>query len=159
MLHLYPLEPRDRLTSTTSPKQHPRRAGYLAWSCLCSVVYLAHISYLSLLPRFDYTYNMAFNLVLGMSHNLLYMLYALPISLFRRYPYRKRAYRPAYTGRAALFVALTTVATALELFDFPPWARTIDAHSLWHLATAPISYFWYDFLVQDAQDDAWYRPE
>lgn len=50
---------------------------------------------------------------------------------------------------------MTTAATALELFDFPPWGRVIDAHSLWHLATVPIALFWYDFLLDDALDEGW----
>jgi hypothetical protein len=46
-------------------------------------------------------------------------------------------------------------ATSLELFDFPPWHRTIDAHSLWHLSTAPLVFFFYDFLIKDARDEGW----
>ena len=43
----------------------------------------------------------------------------------------------------------------LELFDFPPWWRVVDAHSLWHLATAPLAVLWYDFLINDAIDAGW----
>lgn len=46
----------------------------------------------------------------------------------------------------------TTMAMSFELFDFPPIKRTIDAHSLWHLATAFIARGWYDFLVKDAEE-------
>ena len=124
---------------------------------MCAVVFLAHISYLTLLPRFDYSYNMAFNLALGLLHNALWLVYSFPksMSLLRRFPSREKSYRPNLANKAALFVALTTAATGLELFDFPPWGRIIDAHALWHLSTAPIAMLWYDFLVQDALDEGW----
>jgi post-GPI attachment to proteins factor 3 len=150
--HLYP-----NYDTLATPSLTSRRSIYLLWSLLCIIVYVAHISYLTLLPRFDYAYNMAFNLTVGLSHNALWLLYSLPASipLFRRFPSKPKSYRPTYATKAALFVALTTAATALELFDFPPWARVIDAHSLWHLSTAPIAMFWFRFLVEDALDDGW----
>ncbi|GLB40149.1 putative per1-like protein [Lyophyllum shimeji] len=153
LFHLHPYQRQSRLTlhktsNTTS-------LTYKSWSLLCIVAYVAHVSYLSLLPRFDYSYNMAFNLIVGLTHNALWLLYSLPASVIRRFPSRPKSYRPSHVGRAVIFVALTTAATALELFDFPPWGRIIDAHALWHLATAPIALFWYDFLVDDALDSSW----
>jgi len=152
LFHIYPCRDPLATNSTTFNK-----SLYLVWSFLCMLVYLAHISYLTLLPRFDYAYNMTFNLTVGLSHNALWLLYSLPasMSMLRRFPSKPKSYRPAYASKAALFVALTTAATALELFDFPPWARIIDAHSLWHLSTAPIAMFWFHFLVEDALDDGW----
>ncbi|EIN07949.1 Per1-like protein [Punctularia strigosozonata HHB-11173 SS5] len=159
VFHLYPSEPRNRLTLTSNPES-PHPIAHLVWKWTCVLAFLGHVTYLSILPRFDYTYNIIFNLVVGMAHNLLWLLYSMPaiLSTFRRFPYRERSYRPSFTGKAAVFVIFTTAATGLELFDFPPWGRVIDAHSLWHLATAPIALFWYNFLVQDARDDGW-RPQ
>lgn len=154
--HIYPAKPSNRLTLTSG-----RGTGYskiyILWSALCIAVYLSHVGYLLSLPRFDYTYNMVFNLTLGILHNVLWLLYSLPswMPVLKRFPLRPRSYRPAYAGKAAAFVLLTTLATALELFDFFPWFRIIDAHSLWHLSTAPITLFWYDFLIQDALDEGW----
>lgn len=48
-------------------------------------------------------------------------------------------------------------AMSLELLDFPPLGRILDAHALWHAATVPIGVLWYDFLIEDALDDGW-RP-
>ncbi|KAL1667480.1 Per1-like-domain-containing protein, partial [Schizophyllum commune] len=147
LFHLYPQHPPD-----------PKRATIRnVWTAACALVYIAHVTYLSVLPRFDYAYNIIFNTIMGMTHNLLWLLFALPArwSLFRRYPHRPKAYRPAFVGKVALFVALTTAATALELLDFPPWGLVIDAHSLWHLATAPIAIVWYRFLIEDASDESW----
>lgn len=40
-------------------------------------------------------------------------------------------------------------ASMLELFDFPPIWGILDAHSLWHLATVPLGFQWYEFWRQD----------
>lgn len=143
-------------SSPGSRPTSPPRALKL-WAITCLIVYIGHVTYLSALPRFDYAYNMAFNLGLGLIHNALWTIYSLPSSrsLLPRFPFRPKAYRPAFVGRAFVFVLLTTAATALELFDFPPWRFIIDAHALWHLSTVPITKFWYDFLVEDALDEGW----
>ena len=147
--NLYPLP--------SKPDDNGRSRLRFGWSALCIVVYLSHVTYLSLLARFDYGYNMAFNLVLGISHNILWLLYSLPVVSFRRFPYASKTYYPRHIYKAGIFVFLTTAATALELFDFPPLGRVLDAHALWHLSTAPIALLWYDFLIQDSQDEGW-RP-
>ncbi|KAI0093839.1 Per1-like protein [Irpex rosettiformis] len=154
LFHLYP---------QPAPKTTPKVTGRIrkVWASLCSLAYLCHISYLTLLPRFDYTYNMIFNLTVGLAHNILWLIYSLPsaISLIRRFPARAKTYRPRYAWKAAAFVIITTLATSLEVFDFPAWGRIIDAHSLWHLATVPIIPLWYQFLIQDALDDGWKGPK
>ncbi|KAL0947663.1 hypothetical protein HGRIS_013751 [Hohenbuehelia grisea] len=151
LFHIYPTS-RNRLTIPSEPS-----SGLIhkAWSSICIMLYLGHVSYLALLPRFDYTYNMIFNLAVGLTHNILWVVYSLPFATLRRFPARSKSYRPRFVSKAAIFVALTTAATALELFDFPPWRGSIDVHSLWHLSTVPISLYWYDFLVKDALDEGW----
>lgn len=57
--------------------------------------------------------------------------------------------KPAWSGRSAILVGATTAAMSLELFDFPPFLRILDAHSLWHLATMLIARGWYGFLIRD----------
>lgn len=159
LFHLYDPQSSTRLTPL-SPK--PKCQKTRKWLALaCTLTYIAHVSYLILLPRFDYTYNMAFNLILGLIHNALWGTYALPASInfVKRFPSRPKSYRPSFVGKAGVFVLLTTAATGLELFDFPPWARTIDAHALWHLSTAPIALLWYDFLVEDSLDSSWREPK
>ncbi|TRM63919.1 Per1-like protein [Schizophyllum amplum] len=150
LFHLYPQHPPDPKRATTRNM----------WTVVCATAYVGHVTYLCVLPRFDYAYNIIFNTIIGMAHNLLWLLFALPArwSLFRRYPHRPKSYRPAFVTKVALFVALTTAATALELFDFPPWALVIDAHALWHLATVPIAIVWYQFLIEDALDESWRDP-
>ncbi|KAJ7700820.1 Per1-like protein [Mycena rosella] len=157
LFHLYPIPQRNRLTLATPEPPLGTSVTHKAWSLLCILVYVTHVSYLTLLPRFDYVYNIVFNMVIGLTHNALWLLYSLPasISVFRRFPSRPKSYRPAFVTSAGIFVLFTTAASALELFDFPPILRVIDAHSLWHLATAPIALIWYNFLVEDARDESW----
>jgi hypothetical protein len=140
----------------TFPSRPSRRPFFHAWRALAAVAYAAHVAYLSLAPRFDYTYNIVFNLALGLMHNALWLSFALPgRAPFARFAMMPRDYRPAHAGTAALMVALTTAATGLELIDFPPLRRALDAHALWHLATVPLAVMWYDFLLTDAQDAGW----
>lgn len=154
LFHVYPSPPASRLTLASNPTTTWKR-NLLA--CVCLFIFLAHVSYLTLLPHFDYAYNIAFNLTLGLTHNALWVMYAMPasLSIFQRFPSRPKSYRPRFTNKVAVFLVLTMAATCLELFDFPPWARIIDAHSLWHLSTAPIALKWYDFLVEDSLDPSW----
>ena len=151
--HLYTNSGSRSTSSTSSSSAHALKP----WALTCLVVYIGHVTYLSILPRFDYTYNMAFNLTLGLAHNFLWIIYALPSSrsFLPRFPFRSKDYRPAFVNKALVFVLVTTAATALELLDFPPWMFIIDAHALWHLSTVPITKLWYDFLVEDALDEGW----
>jgi hypothetical protein len=158
LFHLYPLPQHRPLTLPANiPTQRSAALTLWLWTTICVWIYLAHVSYLSFLPRFDYTYNMVFNVVLGLIHNIFWLIYSLPasVSLIHRFPCRNKSYRPRFVNKAAIFVALTTIAMSLELLDFPPWGRAIDAHALWHLSTAPIAVLWYDFLVEDALDSGW----
>jgi post-GPI attachment to proteins factor 3 len=149
LFHLYPGTP-------TFPSRPGRRGIFFAWRTLVALAYIGHVAYLGCAPRFDYTYNVMFNLALGLTHNALWLLFAMPgSSPFARYSAMPRSYRPTHAGTAAMTVALTTAATALELFDFPPWGRVLDAHALWHFATAPLAVLWYDFLLTDAIDAGW----
>jgi len=156
LFHLYAPKPRYRAVISSNWDNVDDLARKI-WSYVCAVIYLGHVSYLTLLPRFNYTYNMAFNIVLGLTHNLLWLAYSLPTSLtvIRRFRSRPKLYRPAFVNKAALLVGLMTAATALELFDFPPILRVIDAHALWHLSTVPMVMWWYNFMIQDATDDSW----
>jgi post-GPI attachment to proteins factor 3 len=165
LFHLYPTNVFSRpLTGPASLTiRAPTKIDNIRalWAALCMITFIMHISYLSLLPRFDYTYNVIFNLVLGMTHNLLWLIYASPWPLprMRLLPSGGNSSnnatgteRSPHAKRAVTVVLLTTAATALELFDFPPLWRTVDAHSLWHLATALILPLWYRFLVDDSLD-------
>lgn len=156
LFHLYASASNPRLTS---PENSPNRTKSTTtlrlrlWFATCALTFLAHISYLSLLPRFDYSYNIVFNLIIGLAHNVLWLCYSF-VS-FRRFPGRAKSYRPRFAYKPAVLVFLMTAAMALEVLDFPPWMLVIDAHALWHLGTVPIAFMWYDFLIEDASDESW----
>ncbi|GAM88072.1 hypothetical protein ANO11243_061020 [Dothideomycetidae sp. 11243] len=120
-----------------------RQSVLRLWTLLCAGLYAAHIAYLSFW-RFDYTYNMAANVVVGIVQNLLWTWFSVG-----RYSKSKRA----WTIWPGLIVAWIVLAMSLELFDFPPWWGMLDAHSLWHLGTVGPTIWWYNFLVKDAQED------
>ncbi|KAF3923170.1 hypothetical protein ABW20_dc0108851 [Dactylellina cionopaga] len=96
-----------------------------AWGLLCVAAYTAHVYFLQFV-RWDYTYNMAANVVVGLCQNVLWIYYTIT-----RYNREKRpwAFWPGF------IVIWMTLATSLELLDFPPLFDALDAHSLWHAAT------------------------
>ncbi|KAE9985605.1 hypothetical protein BLS_006688 [Venturia inaequalis] len=132
-----------RMDNPSDPS-NPRVASVLRlWTGLCITLYILHVTYLSLWS-WDYTYNMAANVIVGVTQNLLWSGYSI-------HRYRKSGrFWAAWPG---LIVAWIIMAMSLEVFDFAPWGGMIDAHSLWHLGTVGPTIWWYNFLVKDAQDD------
>lgn len=110
-----------------------KRSLLRAWTVLCVFLYTAHVMYLSLW-RWDYTYNMAANVAVGVISNLMWSWFSI-----LRYQKLKRIWA-AWPG---MIVAWIIMAMSLELFDFPPWRGMIDAHSLWHLGTVVPTVWWY----------------
>ncbi|KAG8886729.1 hypothetical protein FRB98_001081 [Tulasnella sp. 332] len=139
----------------TSSLIPPRHILLTLWGVLCALLYLAHTLYLSILPRFDYSYNITANVTIGVIHNLLWFAYSLSFVPLKRFDYQPKTYVPTYAWKPAAIAILITLASLLEVFDFPPWRRVIDAHSLWHLSTVPLVWFWYQFLAEDALDPGW----
>jgi hypothetical protein len=104
-----------------------------AWKYICIVAYVAHVSYLKYYS-WDYGYNIAANVVVGVAQNALW-------SWFSINKYRKSGrYWTIWPG---IVVAWLMSAMSLELFDFPPWMGCLDAHSLWHLGTVGPTMIWY----------------
>ncbi|KAH0859201.1 hypothetical protein HID58_087462, partial [Brassica napus] len=46
---------------------------------------------------------------------------------------------------------LWVVVIASEIYDFPPYGGYFDAHSIWHLATVPLTILWWSFIRDDAE--------
>ncbi|KAL1971235.1 hypothetical protein VTN77DRAFT_187 [Rasamsonia byssochlamydoides] len=126
-------------------RQNPRYKPTLRrfWTTLCIGLYVAHVSYLSFWS-WDYTYNMVANVVVGIIQNLLWTWFSVA---------RYTKYFQSWTAWPGMIVAWVMLAMSLELLDFPPWWRLIDAHSLWHLGTVVPTAWWYSFLIKDAEDD------
>ncbi|KAJ4544083.1 hypothetical protein HRR80_002481 [Exophiala dermatitidis] len=104
-----------------------------AWTAFCVLLYVAHVTYLTAWS-WDYTYNMAANVVVGIVQNVLWTWFS-----FSRY----RKLQKTWAAWPGLIVAWIIMAMSLELFDFPPIGGMIDAHSLWHLGTVVPTIWWY----------------
>jgi hypothetical protein len=103
------------------------------WTVLCISLYVAHVTYLKWYA-WDYTYNMAANVVVGVIQNVMWTWFSI-----EKYKKSGRAWA-TYPG---LVVAWVMVAMSLELLDFPPLWGCLDAHSLWHLGTVAPTMIWY----------------
>lgn len=115
-----------------------RRAVGMVWSGVCAGFFLAHCSYLTFW-KFDYGYNMMAGVAVGILHNLVWLLWS-----YRNWQLK---YPRILVGTVCALMA----SMSLELLDFPPWFDAIDAHALWHLATAFIAGYVYEFHCQDAR--------
>lgn len=91
-----------------------------------------------LLVKFDYGLNVSVCLAIGVLQQLLWCSWAL----YRKHPGRHQV---------LVFVVLINAALSLEVFDFPPVGKLLDAHALWHLCTVPLTYVWYQFVFCDAE--------
>ena len=103
------------------------------WTWFCVGLYVCHVTYLKGV-RWDYGYNMAANVAVGVVQNALWSWFSW--TSFMR------------TGRLwtvlpGVVVAWVMVAMSLELLDFPPIGGALDAHSLWHLGTVGPTVIWY----------------
>lgn len=114
-----------------------------AWTVLCISLYIAHVTYLKWYA-WDYTYNMAANVVAGIIQNVMWSWFS-----YEKY----KASGRAWAMWPGFVVAWVILAMSLELLDFPPWWGYLDAHSLWHLGTVGPTMIFYNFLLKDAQDD------
>lgn len=151
--------------------QTPSSANKPLRLLLCLLVggfVLSHFIYVTSLPRFPYGYHVGVAMVLGTIGNIFWILWSLsfvvklpsftvPGTRLRigwPWPYGPswnplKSKRPQGAFLPAVLTLLTTAAMSLEVLDFPPIVRAIDAHSLWHLATIPLSAAWWGFLAKD----------
>ena len=122
-------------------KTNPMKQTYLhLWTLTCVLLFAAHVSYLTFW-RWDYTYNMAANVAVGVVHNLLWSWFSIT---------RYRSLRKSWATWPGLIVAWVVMAMSLELLDFPPYGYMIDAHSLWHLGTVVPTVWWYKSVIRSS---------
>ena len=72
-------------------------------------------------------------------------------SLFWLHWCYKNIAKMPHVKKAAIAVGLLNATVLLELLDFEPIFWTFDSHALWHLATAPIHFIWYQFILDDCE--------
>ncbi|GAV07015.1 hypothetical protein RvY_16910 [Ramazzottius varieornatus] len=104
------------------------------------IFYTYHCYYLTFV-RFDYGYNMVANVSVGVLNSIGWLVFCA----VRREGRSWKELMPC-----AVSVLMVDCLMVLELLDFPPLFFTFDAHSLWHLGTAPIAFLWYRFLIEDS---------
>ena len=122
-----------RLDRPTPVKQSLLRI----WTVLCVLLYISHISYLTFWT-WDYTYNMAANVAVGIVSNILWTTFSIQ---------QYQSLRKAWAAWPGLIVAWIVVAMSMELLDFTPLWGMIDAHSLWHLGTVGPTIWWYKYAL------------
>ncbi|GAA5844350.1 hypothetical protein JCM5353_008467 [Sporobolomyces roseus] len=150
---------------TSPPPPEAKRLQPILSTSL-SLIFLFHISYLGLRPRFDYGYNLKFNILFSLSTISIWLFWIFrqstlpsPSNFSRRqlssYPSARTRFRAPHHLDPLLPLVLLPLLTALELLDFPPLGpfglRLLDAHALWHLSTIPVVKMWYQFLIRDVR--------
>lgn len=108
-------------------------------SIMCGYFFYKHIHYLGFI-EFDYGYNMKVNIIFGGLNSVCWLIWS-----FYQYFYLKKS----YVWRCILSIILLDVFMLLEVLEFSPIFWTIDSHSLWHLSTICIPFYWYQFIIDD----------
>ncbi|XP_009590513.1 uncharacterized protein [Nicotiana tomentosiformis] len=96
-----------------------------------------HILYLNNY-QMDYGWNIKVCVIMGVAQLLIWAIWA-GIS---HHPSKWKIWTVVVGGGFAML---------LEIYDFPPYAGLIDAHSLWHAITVPLTYIWWSFIQDDAK--------
>lgn len=139
-------------------------------TCLCIVLVL---HYTRLYRSWDYSYNMKFNVALGMLSLLLWIFHAFDVRrLYLRRPHfynnsiqllpyeTKILAKLNYLGLSktkniplipVLLNIFLICAIGFEVLDFEPWFLLMDGHSLWHLCTIFPPIVWFDWNIWDLE--------
>uniref|UniRef100_A0A8C0I7F9 Post-GPI attachment to proteins factor 3 n=1 Tax=Balaenoptera musculus TaxID=9771 RepID=A0A8C0I7F9_BALMU len=115
-----------------------RPAVASAFRALLLLMLTAHVSYLSLV-RFDYGYNLAANVAIGLVNAAWWLTWCL----------RNRQRLP-HVRKCIVVVLLLQGLSLLELLDFPPLFWVLDAHAIWHISTIPVHVLFFRFLEDDS---------
>ncbi|KAK0413260.1 hypothetical protein QR680_006694 [Steinernema hermaphroditum] len=130
--------------SFTFKPLHRTPLGRVLWFVIGGallIFYLNHIS--SLWEHFDYGYNMKCCVICSIVTALIYLGWLLLEWL------RGRSRRS--TQLLLRIILWSFGALAFELLDFAPILWTIDAHSLFHLATVPVPMWLAEFVLEEAE--------
>uniref|UniRef100_A0A8D1BRA3 Post-GPI attachment to proteins factor 3 n=1 Tax=Sus scrofa TaxID=9823 RepID=A0A8D1BRA3_PIG len=115
-----------------------RPAVASAFRALLLLMLTAHVSYLSLV-HFDYGYNLAANVAMGLVNAAWWLAWCL----------RNRRRLP-HVRKCMVVVLLLQALSLLELLDFPPLFWVLDAHAIWHISTIPVHVLFFSFLEDDS---------
>ncbi|XP_074199007.1 post-GPI attachment to proteins factor 3 isoform X2 [Camelus bactrianus] len=109
-----------------------------AFRALLLLMLTAHVSYLSLI-HFDYGYNLAANVAIGLVNAVWWLAWCLWNQ--RQLPHARKC---------MVVVLLLQGLSLLELLDFPPLFWVLDAHAIWHFSTIPVHVLFFSFLEDDS---------
>lgn len=109
------------------------------WIATAIILFWAVHYYKMVTISFDYSWNMTLSIIVAMMHSCiwLYWAYLHPMSY---YPFKIKI---------IAFCSLLTMASLLEMYDFPPFFKLIDAHSLWHAFTSFLVPLYWSFLKDE----------
>lgn len=97
--------------------------------------YFGHVWYLAMI-KFDYAYNMRVMIAIGFIFNLLWFLHGL-----------RNCNSSSHSKWIVVWTLCCTMSATMEVFDFEPIFGLVDAHSIWHGLTAPLTLTFY-YLMQ-----------
>ncbi|KAI5956371.1 hypothetical protein KGF54_000846 [Candida jiufengensis] len=155
-----------------------QRNKLVIWQSFLIMLYIFHI--LKLSNNWDYTYNMNINMVCGLLAMIFWILHNLNIinvysknlkflqNSIQVIPYENKILNKLnplikflnlnqlYKFQIILFIPIINnlillCGIFLEIKDFEPWFRLIDAHSLWHLLTIGPNIVWFDWNIWDIE--------
>ena len=106
---------------------------------LLTSIAIAHHTHYMLTVKFDYGLNMTKCIILGAMTSGVWGVWLLVI--------RKQDHPSA--ALLLRFLLLAYAALLFEVLDFPPLFQLIDAHSLWHFFTVPLTFLFYRFVICD----------
>ena len=143
----------------------------LIWQGGLLILYTYHV--IRLYMHWDYAYNMQINMIMGFSAMILWIVHSLQVA--RKYranfviynnsiqllPYETRILAKLHYLRISKLWLIPYIpiinncilvcGILLEVNDFEPWWRLVDAHSLWHLLTIFPNLIWFDWNVWDIE--------
>lgn len=144
------------------------------------IIFLAYCTHcLNLLRDWDYGYNTLVSVVMGLVCFIIWVMHSFRVNreyhdhyyyLFKSgavAPFEARVLKsvrkvpivgwwasanPRSIGLLPIFLHLFLLTgLSLELLEFEPWYRLVDAHSLWHLVTFFAPFVWYDWIVWETE--------
>ncbi|EMG48011.1 PER1 Protein PER1 [Candida maltosa Xu316] len=144
----------------------------LFWHVLLIMFYITHVTMLKM--DWDYGYNTTVNIIVGVSTMVLWCVHSWTVygtysknyivcnNSIQLLPHEtKLLHKLTYLSMSAkssliplipiLNNLILVCGIMLELNDFPPWGRLIDAHALWHLLTVYPSFIWFDWNIWDVE--------
>lgn len=106
----------------------------IAIGTCCIIFFIQHISYLTF-NKFDYGYNMQINISVAILNMIGWVCWCVKMRHHH------------YVWQAMVAIVGIQILLLLELYDFAPLWWIFDAHSLWHMGTAPLCLLWYRFVL------------